>query len=387
MYQTGLKSVLGGLLLFLATAVQGQVTLAWNPSPGAVTNYTVFWGTNTGVYVFSAAVGNQTNLVVTGLNPGTTYYFAVDATATDGTESPFSSEITYVAPIGTNSPPGSTNSGGDLGSSGSTVTNPPPPPSVTGTNSGSGGSTGSVGSTGSTGSTSSNPTGSNAVSTTVSEFPVPGVPPFLTVGITNVNRPLLGIAGTVGATLMVQSSTNPLNPDSWVTITNLPITAANTNLQANSAAPSALTTAFVPATQAYEVIDTNPPPSEFYRVVMPYDYMVLADSVLSGSGYPSRLVLVRMPGVASDDVCYVTPQSSFLFYDPANNAFAVEPSGSTIRQIATTLSGSLGQNWTSASEFAYSNGVSTILATVVETEPPSSDPVAGASAASIQIDF
>ena len=71
----------------------------------------------------------------------------------------------------------------------------------------------------------------------------------------------------------------------------------------------------------------------------------------------------------------------------ASLAFAVEPSGSTIRQIATTFSGSLGQNWTSASEFAYSNGVSTILATVVETEPPSSDPVAGASAANIQIDF
>jgi len=66
---------------------------------------------------------------------------------------------------------------------------------------------------------------------------------------------------------------------------------------------------------------------------------------------------------------------------------SLEPSGSTIRQIALTLSTSLGQNWTSASEFAYSNGVSTILATVVATEPASADPVAGASTPSIAIDF
>jgi hypothetical protein len=207
------------------------------------------------------------------------------------------------------------------------------------------------------------------------------------MGLTNSSHPLLGIFGTVGATLMVQSTTNVMNPDSWTTITNLPITTVATSSQTNGGAPSALTTAFVPAAQSYEVVDSNPPPGEFYRVVMPYDYMVLADAVLSGAGYPSRLLLVRMPGVASDDVCYVTPQSSFLIYDAPNQAFVVEPSGSTIRQIATTLSASLGQNWTSASEFAYSNGVSTILATVVETEPPSSDPVAGASSPSIQIDF
>jgi hypothetical protein len=121
---------------------------------------------------------------------------------------------------------------------------------------------------------------------------------------------------------------------------------------------------------------------------MPYDYMVLADSVLWGQGCPSRLLLVRMPGLPSDDVCYITNQNSFIHYDSTNQAFALEPSsGPTIRQIATTLSGWLGQNWTSASEFTYSNGVSSILATVVATEPPSSDPVAGAAAPSIQIDF
>ena len=186
---------------------------------------------------------------------------------------------------------------------------------------------------------------------------------------------------------MIQSSTNPANQNTWTTITNLAMTNPAAGAPTNPAAPSTINLAFVPAAQNYEVIDTTPPTCEFYQVVMPYDYMVLADAVLSGQGYPSRLLLVRMPGISSDDVCYVTPQSSFIFYDTTNRAFALEPSGSTIRQIASTLSTSLGQNWTSASEFAYSNGVSTILATVVETEPPSSDPVAGASTPSIQIDF
>jgi hypothetical protein len=60
------------------------------------------------------------------------------------------------------------------------------------------------------------------------------------------------------------------------------------------------------------VIDTNAPSCEFYQAVMPYDYMVLADSVLSGQGYPSRLVLVRMPGIQADDVCFVTAKKQLF---------------------------------------------------------------------------
>ncbi len=120
---------------------------------------------------------------------------------------------------------------------------------------------------------------------------------------------------------------------------------------------------------------------------MPYDYMVLADAVLSGQGYPSRLLLVRMPGIPSEDICYVTAINSFMCYDGANEAFGLESSSPAIRQIAAALSTMLGQNWTSASEFSYSNGVTNILATVVEADPASTDPVAGPSTASIQIDF
>lgn len=246
---------------------------------------------------------------------------------------------------------------------------------------------GNLPSGGSTGSTPGGSSSSNTLNSSISESPVQGVPPILSLTLTNGSQPFLQISGTVGADLMIQTSTNPLNSDSWTTLTNLAITNAALNIQSNTGAPSALVVAFVPAAQAYQVNDPRSPSLEFYRVEMPYDYVVLADSVLSGEGFPSRLLLINMPGVQNADVCYVTPQTSFLTYDATNQAFSVDPSGSAIRQIADTFAGLLGQNWTTASEFSYSNGVSTILATVVKTEPPSSDPVAVPSTPIIQIDF
>jgi len=49
----------------------------------------------------------------------------------------------------------------------------------------------------------------------------------------------------------------------------------------------------------------------------------------------------------------------------------------------------LSLDWTSASEFTFSNGMAQILATVIETESPSCDPVAGQNppGAPIVIDF
>jgi hypothetical protein len=384
MRKTNLRQIIAALFICLPLVAKAQVTLAWNPSSeGTITNYTVYWGTNTGVYTFDLAVGTQTSLVVTGLTPGTVYYFSVDATASDGTESAFSNEICYTnsAAVLPPTPPGAegTASGTASGTAGGGNSNTVASGSSGGGSGGSGGGGGGGGASGGSG-------GSTNGNASTSEFPVQGIPPMLTLAYSN-SIPLVSISGTVGSILSIQSTTNPLNPDSWMTITDLAITNPASGVATNPEAPSTLSLAFVPALQSYPVIDTNPPASEFYRAVMPYDYMVLADSVLSAQENASRLILVVMPGTPSDDVCYVTAQNSFLFYDATNLAFAVEPSGSTIRQIATTLSGSLGQNWTSASEFAYSNGVSTILATVVETEQPSSDPVAGASTPIISIDF
>jgi hypothetical protein len=115
----------------------------------------------------------------------------------------------------------------------------------------------------------------------------------------------------------------------------------------------------------------------FYRVVMPYDYVILASQVLPGKGCATRLIMVNMPGIVSDDVCYVNQSSSFIHVDRNTYALQLQGAGSTIRQIATSLADYLHLSWTSASEFTYSNGVSQVVATVVETEPPSSDPIAG----------
>jgi hypothetical protein len=84
-----------------------------------------------------------------------------------------------------------------------------------------------------------------------------------------------------------------------------------------------------------------------------------------------------MPGVVADDACYENNSGSFIHCIHTNYSLQLISSGSTIRQIATTLASSLNLDWTSASEFTYSNGLGQVLATVIETEPPSADPVAG----------
>jgi hypothetical protein len=112
---------------------------------------------------------------------------------------------------------------------------------------------------------------------------------------------------------------------------------------------------------------------------MPYDYAILADQVLlrnTNAACTPRLIVVNMPGDV-DDVCYVNQFNSFIHYTRTNSTLQLFSSGSTIRQIANTLASSLNLDWTSASEFTYSNGMGQVLATVIETEPPSSDPVAG----------
>ena len=378
-----LKAAVALLIAAQGFAAKSDVTLSWMPATDEViTNYTLSWGTNSGVYNIEYAAGTQTKVTVTGLADNTVYYFSVTATAQDGTQSADSNEIIYTNTSATTppaTPPPATPPPAPL---------PPVPPAGGGTtnnaNLGGGGSGGSGVSHGSGSSRLSGGAGSGSGST--GEISVPGVPPVLTLSFAN-QHPLLSILGTAGSTLMIQSSTNPAHQNNWITITNLAMTNPATAAATNPASPSTINLAFVPAAQKYEVINTTHPTCEFYQVVMPYDYMVLADAVLSNQGYTNRLVLVRMPGISSADVCYVAPQSSFLYYDTTNCAFALEPSGSTIRQIANTLSSWLGQNWTSASEFSYSKGVSTLLATVVETTTSVNVGQGLFSTASIQIDF
>ena len=209
---------------------------------------------------------------------------------------------------------------------------------------------------------------------------------MLSLAVSN-SLPTLNVAATVGATLQVECTTNPASLYYWTLVTNVTVTniasVAATNPPPN---PDALDLAFVPGYQQFPLLasGTN---ALFYRTVMPYDYAVLAGQVLPPKGFPSRLILVTMPGY-SDDACYVTAQSAYIHYLSVSNTFQLQSSGSTIRQVANQLSSALQQNWTTASEFVYSNGMGLILATVVETEDPSTDPVAqNAPSSSIQINF
>ena len=200
----------------------------------------------------------------------------------------------------------------------------------------------------------------------------------------------LNIGGTAGATVQLQSTTNPTAPFSWTTITNVALT--NIAPMETNAVPGqpqdAIDLAYVPAAQIAPLpTTTSSARMQFFRVVMPYDYIILAGLVLPAKGYTARLVVVNMPGL-NDDACYVSQAGSYIHYSQTNSVLQLAGAGSTIRQIATTLANSLNLDWTTASEFTYSNGMGQILATVVEADPASSDPVAGQNpTSSIVINF
>jgi hypothetical protein len=81
-----------------------SVTLTWSPSTSrGIMNYNLYCGVASGNYTDEMAVGETNNVTVSELVPGTTYYFAVEAEDTNGVDSPFSNEIKYSVPIGTNS--------------------------------------------------------------------------------------------------------------------------------------------------------------------------------------------------------------------------------------------------------------------------------------------
>jgi hypothetical protein len=358
---TLLVYILAGLLL---ATCDGQVTLAWNPSSGpSVLGYNLCWGTSSGDYTFTNnCTSAQTSGTVSNLAGNTIYYFAVQSFMSNGLVSPFSTEVTFT------NESSSTNPASIFVAS----TNGPPPPGQS-TN---GGSMSPVVS-GNGGSSSSSGSGGGGTVTNVSGN-FWGVPPFVAMTV-SLGHPSMDIGGTVGATLMIQATTNLFSADSWETITNITLTNVALLAESNqgSQTQDALDVAFLPAAQAFPIAPSNSAPFQIFRVVMPYDYAILGSIVLKGQGYNPRLIVVNMPGIISDDACYVNEGSSFIHYDATNSTLQLEGSGPSIRQIATTLANSLNLNWTSASEFTYSNGLCQILATVVETEPAASDPVLG----------
>jgi hypothetical protein len=342
----------------LATRCGAQALLTWNPStsPG-VASYNVCWGTNSGVYIYTSNFPSTlTNVTISDLATNEVFYFAVQSVSTNGMLSDYSNEEVYTngAPSGTPGGPG-----------GGSTNNPPPTPPGFG---GGGGSTNTNVVVTPPPTTNSPPSSYTAGSTFW------GVPPFLGLSASN-GQVNLNIAGTVGQLLNIVGTTNGLSLNEWSMVTNVTLTNI-ANAETNQQGPqNVLDVAFVPAAQTVAL--SNTAPFQYYQVVMPYDYVILADQVLlTMTNYTPRMIVVNMPGVV-DDVCYVNQVNSFIHYARTNANLQLFSSGSTIRQIANGLASYLNLDWTSASEFTYSNGMGQILATVIETEPPSSDPVPG----------
>ena len=86
-----------------STPVSNTAILAWDSvADAAVTGYSVYYGTASGVYFQAVgsgiSAGNVTTYTLTGLTRGNRYYFAVTAYDTAGLESGYSNEVSKVIP-------------------------------------------------------------------------------------------------------------------------------------------------------------------------------------------------------------------------------------------------------------------------------------------------
>lgn len=91
--------VFAALLMSGMPAKAAEITLAWdaNAEPD-LSGYKVYSGTASRSYSGSVDVGNWTNCVMGGLEPGRTYYFSAKAYNATGSESDYSSEVVYNVP-------------------------------------------------------------------------------------------------------------------------------------------------------------------------------------------------------------------------------------------------------------------------------------------------
>ena len=94
------------LILYVGIAFAGSVRLQWDPNSEAdLAGYKVYWGPASRVYYDLVDVGKVTTKEITGLMPGTKYYFAATAYDTEALESDYSNEVSYTVPA-ENLPPG-----------------------------------------------------------------------------------------------------------------------------------------------------------------------------------------------------------------------------------------------------------------------------------------
>ena len=107
---SSLARALGGIFFFallhspdqtLSATVSPEqnVTLAWNPSSDpTVVGYNIYYGGASGNYTNTLSAGNATNMTISGLVEGATYYFAATTYNSSGVQSQFSNEAVYTVP-------------------------------------------------------------------------------------------------------------------------------------------------------------------------------------------------------------------------------------------------------------------------------------------------
>lgn len=216
-----------------------------------------------------------------------------------------------------------------------------------------------------------------------------GMPPVVSL-TKGANGFRMGIRGTLGADIQVQISSNPANVLAWEPLETVALNNAAPPSEGSGGqeVESTLDIAFVPAFEWFIPPVDESLPGRFFRAVMPYNYAVLADKVLKEKGYQTRLIVARLPGESLHDVCYVGQDGAYIDCSEEHYILALNSSGETIREIADDYSDYVKMNWTSASEFIFTNGVRQLISTVVKTDPPTSDPpLTNSQTSSIVVDF
>jgi hypothetical protein len=96
-----MRGILGIVLATagLSTFASQSVELTWTPSGSPdVVGYNIYYGPTSGVYTSEISVGNTTNATISGLLENTTNYFAAKAINSEGIESAYSIQTSYVVP-------------------------------------------------------------------------------------------------------------------------------------------------------------------------------------------------------------------------------------------------------------------------------------------------
>lgn len=83
----------------LTTFANQSVRLIWSPSPSPdIVGYDIYYGQASDDYTNEVSTGDVTNLTVSGLSDGTTYFFAARAVNGSGLESELSLQTSYTVP-------------------------------------------------------------------------------------------------------------------------------------------------------------------------------------------------------------------------------------------------------------------------------------------------